>query len=236
MNTLPHVAMFAATSFFTSNALAQAAGDTIFNLGWFHIMPNDSSETLQITEPKAMAGPVQGSSASVGKANTLAFSLTHFMSDHLALTLDAGLPPKFKLTGQGSLSSLGELGTAKQWSPALIGKWYFGNAQSAFRPFVGAGVTYIRYSNIQLTSKFQSATTFGGTATADLSSSWAPVANIGATYNFDKNWSMQFSLSYVPLKTDAVITGKTPDGTQTKAQTRLTLDPLVALVSVGYKF
>ena len=231
---LPSLAFIAASSFMASSAVAQSAGDTVFNVGWFYIQPNDSSEPLNRTAPSSMAGTIPNSSASVGNANTLAFSLTHFVSDNMAVTLDAGLPPKFTLTGAGSLAGLGVLGTAKQWSPALLGKWYFGSASSAFRPFVGAGVTYVRYSNIELSNSFQAAS--GGTATADLSSSWAPVANIGATYQLDKNWSLLFSLSYVPIKTKADITGMTPSNVQTKANTSLTLNPLVALVSVGYKF
>jgi len=219
---------------FALPAAAQSAGSNIVSLGWFHIAPNESSETLQRTAPTPFT--FTGSSASVPDSDTVGVAFTHFFTDNAALTFDAGIPPTFKLQGGGTLAPLGQLGTAKQWSPALVAKWYFGSADSAFRPFIGAGVTYVWYSDVELSPLLQRTLTSGGTASADLSSSWAPVANIGASYNFDKNWSLSLSVSYIPLKTKADITGTTPGGTQVKANTTLTLDPLVTFLSVGYKF
>ena len=167
----------------------------------------------------------------------MGLALTHFFTDNIAVTADMGIPPKFKLNGTGTLSALGELGNAKQWSPAIVAKYFFGDAESKFRPFIGAGVTYVWYSDVQLSRSLQ--TQLAGataSATADLSSSWAPVANIGASYNFDKNWSVSLSVSYIPLKTDADITGTTAGGTVIKAKTSLTVDPLVTFLSVGYRF
>jgi outer membrane protein len=36
-----------------------------------------------------------------------------------------------------------------------VAKYHFGDGNSAFRPFVGAGVTYVWYDNVELTSNFQ---------------------------------------------------------------------------------
>ena len=229
----PHAAALSLLAAFALPAAAQSAGSNIVSLGWFHIAPNESSETLQRTTP--LPGPISGS-ATVPDSDTVGVAFTHFFTDNAALTFDAGIPPTFKLQGGGALAPLGQLGTAKQWSPALVAKWYFGSADSAFRPFIGAGVTYVWYSDVELSPLLQRTLTSGGTASADLSSSWAPVANVGASYNFDKNWSLSLSVSYIPLKTKADITGTTPGGTQVKANTTLTLDPLVTFLSVGYKF
>jgi outer membrane protein len=221
---------------FSLPAAAQSAGSNVVNLGWFHFTPNDSSDPLQTTTSLGTM-TVPNSGATIGDADTVGLALTHFFTDNFAVTADIGLPPKFKLQGSGSLSALGEIGSAKQWSPAIVAKWFFGGAESKFRPFVGAGVTYVRYSDIELSQSLQSTLAGpGGTATADLSSSWAPVANIGAVYNFDKNWSLALSVSYIPLKTDADITGRTVLGGTTKAKTSLTIDPLVTFLSVGYTF
>ncbi|RXZ36588.1 OmpW family protein [Oxalobacteraceae bacterium CAVE-383] len=216
---------------FSLPAAAQSAGSNVVQVGWFHFSPNDSSDPLQVG-----GAAIPGSGATIKDADTVGFALTHFFTDNFGVTADLGVPPKFKLNGAGTLSSLGEVGSAKQWSPAIVAKYYFGDAESKFRPFIGAGVTYVWYSDVQLSRSLQSALTAGtGTATADLSSSWAPVANIGAAYNFDKNWSVALSVSYIPLKTDADITGTTPAGT-VKAKTSLTINPLVTFLSVGYRF
>lgn len=229
------VAALSLAAAFSLPAAAQSAGDNIVNVGWFHLYTDDSSEPLR-SVPGNVAFP--GSGASVGNADTLGIAFTHFFTDNFALALDAGVPPEFKLKGEGSLASLGQLGTAKQWSPAIVAKWYFGGANDKWRPFVGLGVTHVWYSDVVLSRSLQSQVTAGtGTATAELSSSWAPVANVGVTYNIDKNWSIAASLSYIPLKTDALITGRSAGGTViSRNQTTLTLDPYVSFISVGYKF
>ena len=235
LKALSWAAALTALAAFSLPAAAQSAGSNLVNLGWFHFAPNDSSDPLQIVSP--VPSTVAGSGATIKDSDTVGLALTHFFTDNIAVTADMGIPPKFKLNGTGTLSALGELGNAKQWSPAIVAKYFFGDAESKFRPFIGAGVTYVWYSDVQLSRSLQ--TQLAGataSATADLSSSWAPVANIGASYNFDKNWSVSLSVSYIPLKTDADITGTTAGGTVTKANTSLTVDPLVTFLSVGYRF
>jgi outer membrane protein len=217
-------------------AAAQSAGSNIVNLGWFHLDTHDSSKPLTFSQPAI--GALPGSGAEVSSADTVGLAYTHFFTDNFALTLDAGIPPKFDLKGTGSLAAEGHLGSAKQWSPAIVGKWYFGAAEDKFRPFVGVGVTHVWYTDVQLSQSLQSLVGGpGGSASASLSSSWAPVANVGLVYNFDKNWSLGFSVSYIPLETDADITGRNAAGAvASRSSTKLTLDPLVTFLSVGYKF
>ncbi|WP_034295478.1 OmpW family protein [Herbaspirillum sp. RV1423] len=238
---LPKIAALSIAAAFAAPAMAQSAGSNIVNLGWFHFTPQDSSEGLtKLNGPGAGYSP--NSHSSVGDADTVGIAFTHFFTDNFGLTTDLGIPPKFKLTGQGDLARYGELGNAKQWSPAIVAKYYFGDATSKFRPFVGAGVTYVWYSDVKLSNTFQNVASLGsgGTATASLSSSWAPVLNVGATYNFDDRWSLSLSVSYIPLKTDADITAN-PAGPAAalgpqRYKTSLTIDPVVSFLSVGYKF
>lgn len=238
---LAAVTAVSALAAFSLPAAAQSAGDNIVNVGWFHLKTYDSSETLRNTFPAP--APIAGSSATVGSADTLGLAFTHFVTDNFALTADLGIPPKFKLDGAGSLASLGQIGTARQWSPAIIAKWYFGDRNSQIRPFVGLGLTRVWYSDVNLSPSLQRAVTapynlgITGTATANLSSSWSPVANLGLTYNIDKKWSIGFSISYIPLDTDAEIIGRNAAGNViSRHTTNLTLDPLVTFLSVGYKF
>ncbi|MCP1576066.1 membrane protein [Herbaspirillum rubrisubalbicans] len=236
---LPKLAALSVMAAFAVPAMAQSAGSNVVNVGWFHLAPQDSSDPL--TTP---AGPLPGSGASVSTADTVGLAFTHFFTDNFALTTDLGIPPTFHLNGTGSLSGVGEIGKAKQWSPAVVAKWFFGDANSQFRPFVGAGVSYVWYDSIQLSNTFQQAISMRYTgnrsaaspSTAALSSSWAPVVSLGANYNFDKNWSLGFSVSYIPLKTDADITTTLPTGTQVHSTTSLKINPIVTFLSVGYKF
>ena len=232
---LSKIAALSLAAAFSLPASAQSAGDNIVNVGWFHLYTDDSSEPLR-SVPGNVATP--GSGASVGSADTVGIAFTHFFTDNFAVVLDAGVPPEFKLKGEGSLASLGQLGTAKQWSPAIVAKWYFGGANDKWRPFAGLGATRVWYSDVVLSRSLQTQVAgASGSGTAELSSSWAPVANVGVTYNIDKNWSIAASLSYIPLETHALITGRSAGGTVvSRNQTTLTLDPYVSFISVGYKF
>lgn len=219
-------------------AAAQSAGSNVVNLGWFHFDTHDSSEPLTFTQGP-FVGTVPGSGAEVGSADTLGLAYTRFFTDNFALTFDIGVPPKFDLDGKGSLAGLGHLGSARQWSPALVAKWFFGRPDDRFRPFVGFGATYVWYSDVNLSDSLAGQVTGGapgGSASADLSSSWAPVANLGMVYNIDKRWSIGLSVSYIPLDTDAKITGRVGNTVVSRSRTNLTLDPLVTFLSVGYRF
>lgn len=234
---LPKVAALTLLTMAAVPAMAQQAGDNIVGIGWFHLAPQDSSQNLVVG-----GQTVPNTGASVGNADTLGLQFSHFFTDNWVLSGDAGIPPKFKLDGEGSLQGL-HIGSAKQWSPALLVKYYFGDKNSQFRPFVGAGATYVWYSDVKLDSTFQqtlSGKISGGrstafTTSADLSSSFAPVISAGASYNFDAHWSVGFSVSYIPLKTKADLTTNTPAG-PVHSTTKLTLDPIVSFLSVGYKF
>ncbi len=230
----------------TSAAFAQSAGDTIVSAGWANIAPQDSSTPLQITGPAPLARTLTGTGASVDKTNTLGFAVSRFITDNWVASLDLGVPPTYKLYGTGSLSSVGQIGEAKQLAPALLGKYYFGDAHTAFRPYVGLGVTRVSYTGVSLTSNFQNtvAGTLGllsggqvvaGGTSANLESSWGSVFNVGASYAINKDWYAGLSVSYVRLKTTADLTTSSNIGNVTSTTT-LTLNPIVTYLSVGYRF
>ena len=60
--------------------------------------------------------------------------------------------------------------------------------------------------------------------------------DVGANYAIDKNWGVTFSVSYVPMKTNATVTTKVNGNTVAVAKTRITLDPIVPFLYVTYKF
>ncbi|WP_295757061.1 OmpW family outer membrane protein [Undibacterium sp.] len=225
---------------FAAPVMAQSAGSVVVSAGWAHITPNDSSTPLTVTAPAFAAGAKVGSGAGVSRTETLGVAVNYFYTDNLVFAADLGVPPTYKLHGEGTLAGVGEIGTAKQWAPTGLVKYYFGDAKAKLRPFVGGGVTYVRYSDVELTSKFQSS--IGGVTSAELSSSFAPVITAGLSYEVATNWYANVSLSYVKLKTDANLTtsvaaipGKRPAFTA-QSNTTLTLDPLVAFLAIGYRF
>ena len=55
-------------------------------------------------------------------------------------------------------------------------------------------------------------------------------------YAIDKNWGVTFSVSYIPMKTDAKLTTTVNGNKVAVSKTRLTLDPIVPFLYVTYKF
>lgn len=220
-------------------AHAQAAGDVVLNLGWFHLAPQDSSSPLRVNTPLGSA-TVPNSSASVGHSDTGGGSIGYFFTDHIAVESVFGYPPKMRLDGGGSLAALGKLGSANEWSPTVLLKYHFGNPDDKLRPYVGAGASYVWYSNVRLepglaSGAFLASTGLSGTTRAELSSSLAPVFSTGMSVHLSKHWSANLSVSYLILSTRATLTTQSAVGTVT-SQTKLRINPIVTSVSLGYRF
>ncbi|MGF6933571.1 outer membrane protein [Paraburkholderia sp. UCT70] len=132
-----------------TSAQAQSAGDFVGNLGWFHLAPQDSSEPLTVNAlGTSVTAP--GTGTSVDNADTVGFAATYFITDHIAAAAVGGIPPKFRLAGTGSLSSLGRAGSAYEWSPTILLKYYFNDATSNLRPYLAAGAAYVWFSGVKL--------------------------------------------------------------------------------------
>jgi outer membrane protein len=225
----------------SAGAHAQSAGSTVIGLGWVHFAPMDSSDPLKV---EGVAVPNTGTR--VDNADTLGITITHFFTDHIALEQAGGIPAKFTFTGTGVLASpsINPLGDVKQWSPALVLKYYFRQAESKWRPFVGLGVSYIWFNGGQVNPAFQQALslqfTNGQTASlptkAKINSEFAPVFNAGLNYNFDRHWSAGLSVSYVPLSTKSNLTTALPNGQSVHSVAKVKLDPIVTFVAVNYRF
>ena len=142
--------------------------------------------------------------------------------------------------------------TVREWSPAIVAQYYFGTKESKVRPFIGGGVSYNFFTNLRLNSNFVNAMqnlgqvlqlgmgqvpTGPAKVTAETSSSWTPVANVGMSYEFAKNWTAIGTVSYLPLKTTSTITIRSAQGQVLAVnKTDIKVDPLVFGLAIGYKF
>lgn len=258
-------------------AHAQSAGSNVIGLGWFHVQPIQSSTSLNTSlAPTPINTPLRlpsqfdspGTGLRTSTADTLGLTISHFLTDHIAVTSVAGVPPVFKVRGNGTITPpgpAGALGTqniglgavnpivksVRQWSPAVIFQYYFANANAKVRPFLGVGVSYNWFSDLQLSNNFikQTQDNLGsilaagagkpGTTqvSAKASSSWQPVFNAGVTYAINDHWGLIASVTYIPLKTTSTVTIKAADGT-TLAESKgdLKADPIISYLAVSYKF
>jgi outer membrane protein len=222
-------------------AHAQSAGSFYVTTGWFHLSPQSTSDPLKETSvggsPVNVTLPNTG--ATLDNADTIGFTAGYFVTDHIATEFVIGVPPKFNLQGSGAFSPYGTLGTAKQWSPTLLFKYYFRDANASFRPYLGIGVSRIWFEDAQITNGTFEQQVLHGPTSVSTDSSWEPVFNAGFNYNIDQHWFAGISLSYLPLSATAKLSTNavTPVGTlNVQSQTKIRLNPIVSYVSIGYRF
>lgn len=232
---LPLLATIPATSH------AQATDSVLVSSGWMHVAPLSGSDPLTLNSigGAVLNQPVPNTGMAVSSTDTLGLSATYFVTDHVASELVFGIPSTFDLEGRGALASYGKLGTAKQWSPALLLKYYFRDPQARLRPYAGVGVTRIWLTGASITNATVEQQVLHGPTTVSTDRSWAPVLNLGVNYAVTEHWFAGFSLSYIPVSVTARLNtaSPTPFGTLTiQSQTKIRLNPIVAFVNASYRF
>ncbi|MGX7004676.1 OmpW/AlkL family protein [Caballeronia sp. KNU42] len=232
------VAAFACMS---GAAHAQSANTFFVTGGWFHFAPLSSSGPLKETSVggSPVGIDIPNSGASLSNADTAGFTAGYFVTDHIAGEFVLGIPPSFDLKGEKSYSQYGTLGSAKQWSPTLLLKYYFMQPQSKIRPYVGIGVTHVSFTDAKITNTDFETNVLHGPTDVSTDSSWAPVFNAGLTYAFTDHWFAGFSISFIPLHATAKLTtqAQTPVGQLTvNSEAKLKLNPIVTYLNVGYRF
>ena len=144
--------------------------------------------------------------------------VSYFFTPNIAAELVLTYPQKHDLRANG----LGQIGSLKHLPPTLLAQYHFTNF-GAFKPYVGAGVNYTRFSSVSFDPAVQAAlnpsikkNSFGG------------ALQIGFDYALDKNWSLNFDVKKVFIETD-VRAGGTKVGT-------FKVNPVLVGVGLGYRF
>jgi outer membrane protein len=203
-------------------AMAQSAGSWLLKAGVNNITPKVDSGDL--TSPS-----MPGTKIDVESATSVIVTATYMYTDNFSVEFYAGLPYEHDVVGDGAIAGVGKLGSVKQVSPTVFAQWRFLDAKSAFRPYVGAGLTYAYFFDEEGSGTLTALTNPGGPPThMSASSAWGPSLQAGATYQFDEHWFVDGSVIKTFVKnTNTLSTGQTID---------TALDPVSANISVGYKF
>lgn len=256
--------------------LAQEAGDTVVLSGGLHIHPLDPGGTIATHIESSLATAAlgipqrfesSGTSLSAEDTDTLALSVAHYLTDHIALELDAGVPPLVKVSGGGSVAppgpagllfnldlgdpDLNPIGSARQWSPALLAQYRFRDPSQALRPFVAAGATYTWFTQLRLHRAFAAAldqrigrplASAAGkpgptTSDPDFNAALAPVFVAGAELALDEHWGLSGSLVFVPFSSTATVHIRAQDGSLLATnRSRVNVDALISGLLLSYRF
>ena len=138
--------------------------------------------------------------------------VSYFFTPNIAAELILTYPQKHSLSSNGT-----QIGTLKHLPPTLTAQYHFTDL-GAFKPYVGAGINYTRFSSVDLSVPGASIK----------NNSWGPALQVGMDYALDQNWSLNVDLKKVYMKTDVRLAGN-------KIGT-FKVDPVLFGVGVGYRF
>ena len=143
--------------------------------------------------------------------------ISYFFTPNLAAELILTYPQKHDVRLNGA-----KIGTLKHLPPTLLAQYHFTNL-GAFKPYVGAGINYTRFSSVKFDPAVDAALN-----PSVKKNSFGPALQIGFDYALDKNWSINFDVKKVYIKTDVRSFG-------TKVGT-FKVDPVLVGVGLGYRF
>ena len=206
-----------------SVAQAQSAGSWAVRAGATGIYPQVSSGNLS---PPAFPN----TQSDVSSDWSLGGGITYMVTDNWSVDVPLALPFTHTLTGAGAIAGVGTLGTVKALPFTVFGQYRFGEAKAAFRPYLGAGLTYAYFYDEKTTNTLNAIS--GGTpsnpTTLSIESKFALSVQAGATYAFNERWFIDGVVGYTWLKnTNTLSTGQTQ---------QMTLNPVSVALAVGYRF
>jgi len=137
--------------------------------------------------------------------------ISYFFTPNIAAELVLTYPQKHTVKAGGT-----EIGSLKHLPPTLTAQYHFTDL-GAFKPYVGAGLNYTRFSSVELP------------AGVDIDrNSYGLAAQVGFDYTVAKNVVLNVDVKKVQIRTD-VSAGGSKIG-------EFKVDPLLVGVGVGYRF
>ncbi|UXH79025.1 OmpW/AlkL family protein [Roseateles amylovorans] len=203
--TLPQLIAAAALVALTAQVHAQTAGSGPFQVRVRAVSldPADKDST--------------GLGLKLSKKTIPEVDFTYFFTPNLATELVLTYPQKHKLSAGGT-----QIGTVKHLPPTLSLQYHF-NPEGQFRPYVGAGINYTRFSGVHFNPAVQAAL-----SPSIKRNSFGFSAQVGADVMIDRQWSVNFDVKKVQIDTK-VYSANTEVG-------KFKIDPLLLSVGVGYRF
>ena len=204
-------------------ASAQSAGSWLARVGVTHLAPDVNSGNL--------SAPSFPNTKVDAKSNTqLGGGITYMLTDNLAVDVPLATPFKHDLTGDGAIAGVGKLGSTKAIPATLMMQYRFNEANAAFRPYVGLGVTYAYFYDEKTTATLNGLTggTLANPTTAKVDNKFGALAQLGFVYNFNERWFVDASYSKSFLKTKIHLSSG--------QSISVRLNPDVFSVGIGYRF
>lgn len=174
------------------------------------VAPSESGKIL------TAAGADSGLKVDVNNDTVPTMGFTYFFTDHLAVEAILG-------TSQHTIKAVGpgtDVVVHKTWVlPPVITAQYHFNSGGKVSPYIGAGVNYMDWFGGKDANGF----------TVKLKSGAGTALQAGTNVQLKGNWVLNLDYKKVFYKTDASINGGA-------LKSKVTLNPSVASIGIGYRF
>ena len=196
------------------SVFAHSEGDIILRGGIAAVVPNDSSDKILGSQYEL----------EVNSNTQLGLTLGYMFTDNVSLEVLAATPFSHDISTDlvGS-----DIASTKHLPPTLMVQYYFGESESKFRPYVGAGLNYTIFFDEELNNTGKNA----GLSDLKLDDSFGLAANLGMDYMINDKWFVSASAWYANIETEA--TYKANGAAQ---KTDVKINPWVFMLSGGYEF
>ena len=186
-------------------AMAHQAGDILVRGGLAFVSPQTSSDNVLGTGELEIDSNMQ-----------LGLTLSYLITDNWGVELLAATPFSHSVSTAG----LGEVAKVKHLPPTLMAQYYFGDANSKVRPYIGAGINYTTFFDEQGCGALD-----GTDVSVD--SSWGMAGQVGLDMAINDRWFVNASAWIMDIDTDV----HTAVGT-----INTSIDPMAFMFGVGYRF
>jgi len=206
-------------------ATSVQAQDNVVKVGVTRYTTHSSSNGLTATPPVFPAS----ADAETGDATTLLLVIERSLTPNLGIELALGVPPRIDAKGTGAAAALGDpLLSVKNVSPTLLVNYYFGDPDTALRPYLGAGVNYTKFTDIRSSLP---------TSKLEMSDSWGWAVQAGLSYAVRKDWGLFVSVTRLDVKSDVDAIATIP-GVPVPVEVKTTIDlkPITYSLGLWYRF
>ena len=168
-------------------------------------------------------GVPPGADAETNDATTLIFVYERLFTPQVGLEFVLGIPPTIKAKATGSVAFLNNTGTvlsAKNVAPTLLLNYHFFSPGDTWRPYIGAGINYTRFTNVKSSLA----------PDVKMGNSTGLALQAGINYAITKDIGAFASIAKINVKSKVVATGSTV------LTTTVDFRPLVYSAGLSYQF
>ncbi|WCN08422.1 OmpW family outer membrane protein [Marinomonas mediterranea] len=190
----------------STGVLAHEAGSWLVRGGLGTVIPQESSDDV------AGSGELE-----IDDNTQIAATLSYMFTDNIGFEVLAATP----FTHEVKTNGLGKIAEVSHLPPSFMAQYYFGQADSEIRPYLGAGLNYTVFFDEE---------SYGAIKGSDveLDDSFGLAAQAGIDVSINDKWFANASIWYIDIDTTVKVKGVGNFDTE--------IDPIVAMISAGYTF